>query len=62
MFEKIHDYTELLLPDFLLDSESVISKLVSNEELTESFTEVEVIGWLYQYYNSEPKDKVFAKS
>lgn len=60
MFEKIHDYTELLLPDFLLDSESVIKKLVLNEALTESFSEVEVIGWLYQFYNSEPKDKVFA--
>lgn len=60
MFEKIHDYTELLLPDFLLDSESVITKLVSNGELTDSFKEVEVIGWLYQFYNSEPKDKVFA--
>ncbi|MED4182082.1 BREX-1 system adenine-specific DNA-methyltransferase PglX [Priestia megaterium] len=60
MFEKIQDYTELLLPDFLLDSESVINTLVSNEALTKSFTEVEVIGWLYQFYNSEPKDKVFA--
>jgi hypothetical protein len=60
MFEKINDYTELLLPDFLLDSESVINKLVSNEELTDSFKEVEVIGWLYQFYNTEPKDRVFA--
>ncbi|WP_428912067.1 BREX-1 system adenine-specific DNA-methyltransferase PglX [Niallia sp. Krafla_26] len=60
MFEKIHDYTELLLPDFLLDTESVINNLVSNEELTDSFREVEVIGWLYQFYNSEPKDIVFA--
>jgi hypothetical protein len=58
MFEKIYDYTELLLPDFLLDSESVINKLTKNEELTISFQEVEVIGWLYQYYNSEPKAKV----
>ncbi len=61
LFEKINDYTELLLPDYLLDSEFIISKLVSNKELTESFNEVEVIGWLYQYYNSEPKDKVYAK-
>ncbi|WP_088074351.1 BREX-1 system adenine-specific DNA-methyltransferase PglX [Litchfieldia alkalitelluris] len=58
LFEKINDYTELLLPDFLLDSESVISKLVNNDKLTESFNEVEVIGWLYQFYNTEPKDKV----
>ncbi|MBY6269205.1 BREX-1 system adenine-specific DNA-methyltransferase PglX [Parageobacillus thermoglucosidasius] len=47
-------------PDFLLDSESVIKKLVNNEALTESFQEVEVIGWLYQFYNTEPKDQVFA--
>lgn len=60
LFEKINDYTELLLPDFLLDTESVISKLVRNAELTESFNEVEVIGWLYQFYNTEPKDQVFA--
>ncbi|ARK30107.1 BREX-1 system adenine-specific DNA-methyltransferase PglX [Halalkalibacter krulwichiae] len=60
LFEKINDYTELLLPDFLLDSESVISRLVRNDELTESFNEVEVIGWLYQFYNTEPKDQVFA--
>ncbi|MBU9721604.1 BREX-1 system adenine-specific DNA-methyltransferase PglX, partial [Bacillus alkalicola] len=60
LFEKINDYTELLLPDFLLDSESVISKLIRNDELTQSFYEVEVIGWLYQFYNTEPKDQVFA--
>ncbi|MGN8647572.1 BREX-1 system adenine-specific DNA-methyltransferase PglX [Gracilibacillus sp. HCP3S3_G5_1] len=61
LFEKINDYTELLLPDYLLDSEFIISKLIDNEELTNSFNEVEVIGWLYQYYNAEPKDAVFAK-
>ena len=61
MFERIDDYTELLLPDFLLDSESVINKLVKDEELTASFQEVEVIGWLYQYYISEKKDHVFAR-
>ncbi|HBW37731.1 BREX-1 system adenine-specific DNA-methyltransferase PglX [Desulfosporosinus sp. BICA1-9] len=61
MFERIDDYTELLLPDFLLDSESVINELVKDEELTASFQEVEVIGWLYQYYISEKKDEVSAK-
>ena len=61
LFEEINDYTELLLPDYLLDSEFIINKLVSNDELTNSFEEVEVIGWLYQYYNAEPKDKVYAK-
>ncbi|WP_258922097.1 BREX-1 system adenine-specific DNA-methyltransferase PglX [Heyndrickxia coagulans] len=61
LFEKINDYTELLLPDYLLDSEFVISKLVNNEELTVSFEDVEVIGWLYQYYNSELKEEVNVK-
>lgn len=60
LFEQIQDYTELLLPDFLLDAESVIKVLVQNDELTNSFEEIEVIGWLYQFYNSEPKDLVFA--
>ena len=61
MFEKIQDYTELLLPDFLLDAESVIKTLVQSDELTESFAEIEVIGWLYQYYIAEEKDRVFAQ-
>lgn len=59
MFEPIQDNTELLLPDFLLDAESVIKTLVQSDELTESFAEIEVIGWLYQYYNSELKELVF---
>jgi len=61
LFEKIQDYTELLLPDFLLDAESVIKVLVQNVELTNSFEEIEVIGWLYQYYIAEEKDRVFAQ-
>ena len=61
MFEKIQDYTELLLPDFLLDAESVIKTLVQSDDLTESFEEIEVIGWLYQYYIAEEKDRVFAQ-
>ncbi|RFU67467.1 BREX-1 system adenine-specific DNA-methyltransferase PglX [Peribacillus saganii] len=61
LFEKIQDYSELLLPDFLLDAESVIKKLVRNDELNNSFEEIEVIGWLYQYYIAEEKDRVFAQ-
>ena len=59
LFEKIEDYTDLLLPDDLLSSESIITKTVNaiNEDDTES---VEIIGWLYQYYISEKKDEVFA--
>ncbi|MBO0589395.1 BREX-1 system adenine-specific DNA-methyltransferase PglX, partial [Sporosarcina sp. E16_8] len=59
MFENIQDYTELLLPDFLLDRESIINTLVQNGELTKSFGKIEVIGWLYQYYIAEEKDRVF---
>ena len=53
------DYMELLLPKILLRGETVITKLV---ELGEDpfANEVEVIGWLYQFYISETKDKVFA--
>lgn len=59
LFEKIDDYAALLLPDRLLHSDSVIQ--VMNRELTEKdFQEVEVIGWLYQYYIAEKKDEVFA--
>lgn len=61
LFEQIQDYTELLLPDFLLDAQSVIKVLVQNDELTNSFNEIEVIGWLYQYYIAEEKDRVFAQ-
>lgn len=61
LFEQIQDYTELLLLDFLLDAESVIKVLVQNDELTNSFDEIEVIGWLYQYYIAEEKDRVFSQ-
>ena len=59
MFEKIADYTELLLPDNLLHADSIINRLVNDLE-EENFEQVEVIGWLYQYYISEKKDEVFA--
>lgn len=58
MFQKINDYTELLLPDNLLRKDSVIDKMI-NEIPNEDWTEqVEIIGWLYQYYNEEKKDQV----
>ncbi|PKK90024.1 MAG: hypothetical protein CVV64_11935 [Candidatus Wallbacteria bacterium HGW-Wallbacteria-1] len=58
MFEPIRDYTELLLPDNLLYSESVIRKM-ARAIPEEDWQEVEIIGWLYQYYISEKKDQVF---
>lgn len=57
MFEKIEDYTELLLPDDLLSENSVLMNVVKN--LTKKDCEdVEIIGWLYQFYISEKKDEV----
>ena len=60
MFEKIQDYTELLLPDNLLVEGSVVRDLVSNISEEDFKEQVEIIGWLYQYYISEKKDEVFA--
>lgn len=60
MFEMIEDYTELLLPDQLLAETSVIHDMVTEIEEVDWTQEVEIIGWLYQYYISEKKDQVFA--
>lgn len=59
MFEKIADYTELLMPEDLLSADSILAKarIVMTEEACQ---DVEVIGWLYQFYISEKKDEVFA--
>ena len=59
MFERIADYTELLMPDDLL-SENSILQAVRQALTEESCKDVEVIGWLYQFYISEKKDEVFA--
>ena len=61
MFEKIQDYTELLLPDNLLQEGSVIRKMVTDIDEVDWKEEVEIIGWMYQYYISEKKDEVFAE-
>lgn len=60
LFERIDDDSELLLPDNLLRSDSVIAKLVA-EIPDEDWAEVEIIGWLYQFYISEKKDQVIGK-
>jgi len=64
MFEKENDYTELLLPDALLAKGGVVSDFV-NRIHEDNFNvskqgQIEIIGWLYQYYISEKKDEVFA--
>lgn len=59
LFEKIEDYTEILLPNNLLAEGSVIRRLVSDIKEEDFKEQVEIIGWLYQYYISEKKDQVF---
>jgi len=59
LFERIADYTELLMPDDLLSGNSILA--YTREAMTPDVCEdVEVIGWLYQFYISEKKDDVFA--
>jgi hypothetical protein len=59
LFEQIDDYTELLMPEDLLSQTSILAEL--REVMTEdACQDVEVIGWLYQFYISEKKDQVFA--
>ena len=60
MFQRIADYTELLLPDNLLREGSVIQQMIELIPEDDWKDAVQIIGWLYQYYNSEKKDDVFA--
>ena len=60
MFQKIADYTELLFPDNLLREGSVIQQMIELIPEEDWKDAVQIIGWLYQYYNSEKKDDVFA--
>lgn len=59
LFEKIADYSELLMPDDLLSDSSVLAD-TRNTLTKEVCRDVEVIGWLYQFYISEKKDEIFA--
>ena len=60
MFEKIADYTELLIPDDLLGASSLRARVVNALE-SDDCSDVEVIGWLYQFYIGEKKDAAMAK-
>ena len=66
LFEKTNDYTELLLNLSVIDQDGVVCHLVHDipeEDFdVERGGQVEIIGWLYQYYNTEPKNDAFAKS
>jgi len=64
MFQKIEDYTELLLPDYLLRDGSVIEQMISiipedNFDVKTENGQVEIIGWLYQYYNTDLFNAIF---
>lgn len=63
IFQRIADYTELLFPDNILRDSSVIAKMIEtipqdNFDIKADNGQVEIIGWLYQYYNSERKNEV----
>lgn len=60
LFERIDDDTELLLPENLLRTDSIVAKLVESVP-EEDWQEIEVIGWLYQFYISEKKEQVIGK-
>ena len=60
MFQRIEDATELLFPGPLLRESSIACALVTEIPEEDWRDQVQIIGWLYQYYNSEPKDAVFA--
>ena len=58
LFQRIDDYTELLMPDDLLSGNSILA--YTREAMTpDACEDVEVIGWFYQFYISEKKDEVF---
>lgn len=66
LFEKTKDYTELLLNLSVIDQEGVVYHLThdipEDDFNIERGGQVEIIGWLYQYYNTEPKAAAFAKN
>ncbi|WGN88966.1 BREX-1 system adenine-specific DNA-methyltransferase PglX [Ligilactobacillus faecis] len=64
LFEHIDDYTELLFTISYIDNNGVIANLLNIPESDfdiQKEGQVEIIGWMYQYYNTEPKDKVFSR-
>jgi len=63
VFGRLRDYTELLLPTDLLDRNGPIDRLVTTDAISdEDYEQVELIGWLYQFYISEKKDAVYDQS
>jgi type II restriction/modification system DNA methylase subunit YeeA len=60
MFEKLDDYTEALLPEGLLRAGSVLDQMIQQIPEEDWKEQVEIIGWLYQFYNAEVKDETYA--
>ncbi|WP_313449912.1 BREX-1 system adenine-specific DNA-methyltransferase PglX [Streptococcus parasuis] len=59
MFEKLGSYTEMLLPNNILKQDSVLARLVKDIDEDDWKDAVQIIGWMYQYYNTELKQAVF---
>lgn len=60
MFEQLENYTELLFPAHLLRADSVLGRMISDIPERDWTDAVQIIGWLYQYYNTKLKDDTFA--
>ena len=61
MFERMGGYTEMLLPNNILRQDSVLGHMVSDIPEEDWQDAVQIIGWLYQFYNTELKAEVFGK-
>ncbi len=60
MFERLGSYTELLLPNNILKADSILGHLVDDIPEEDWTDQVQIIGWLYQYYNEELKKETYA--
>lgn len=60
VFDGITDYIDILIPDNLLNDSGYVAKLLKEVSI-ENFNQVEIIGWLYQYYNQTEKDRVMSE-
>lgn len=59
VFDGVTDYIDILIPDNLLNDTGFVTKVI-NEVPEDNFKQVEIIGWLYQYYNQAEKDRVIS--
>ena len=59
MFEKMGGYTELLFPNNILKADSVLGRMVTDIPEEDWTDQVQIIGWLYQYYNTELNGQVY---